>query len=550
MLAAIYVRKSKFTGKGESIQNQIDMCKSYASDHGYDVSEKFIYYDEGFSGGNIERPAFKRLLTDIDQSNFDVLICYRLDRISRSISDFSTTLELLNDHNIAFVSIKEQFDTSTPMGRAMMYIASIFAQLERETAAERIRDNMYQLARTGRWLGGTTPTGFSSEPIIYMDKDMKERKMFKLSPIQEEQELVKTLFAKYLEFRSLSMVETYCLQHHIKTKNDKDFNKRQIRTILTNPVYAVADRNLYDYFHSLECDIASHEQEFDGKHGVSVYNKTQKRKHKSYLIKEYSEWIVAIGKHKGTIPSKDWLKVQQLLEINKSKAPRSGDSNVAKLTGLVHCSKCGSLMRVKQGHLRQDGVRPYYYVCVLKDRSRAQRCDMNNLSGIAADDFVINKVLEVVYSEGGILESLDKANKVIQGEVKDRDKEITSLKRTIKDNETAIENLVKQLSTHEDSTASKYIVKQIETIDVENTMLHNKINELKILDLNTPLMHVDVLTSMIEEFKKATEEGDHNKTKLLLGTLLKNVTWDGNILSMDMFHFYKPLHSEGSLAKK
>lgn len=99
-----------------------------------------------------------------EAGRFRMLIVYRLDRISRSIGDFTALIERLAQLNVAFVSIREQFDTSTPMGRAMMYIASVFSQLERETIAERIRDNLHELAKTGRWLGGITPTGFASEP--------------------------------------------------------------------------------------------------------------------------------------------------------------------------------------------------------------------------------------------------------------------------------------------------------------------------------------------------------------------------------------------------
>lgn len=102
-------------------------------------------------------------MQDAKANKFDYLVCYRLDRISRNVSDFSTLIEKLNKLDISFISIKEQFDTSTPMGRAMMFISSVFAQLERETIAERIKDNMYELARTGRWLGGKTPHGFSSK---------------------------------------------------------------------------------------------------------------------------------------------------------------------------------------------------------------------------------------------------------------------------------------------------------------------------------------------------------------------------------------------------
>ena len=173
MKAAIYSRKSKFTGKGDSIENQIQLCMDYSKSIG--IKEFLVYEDEGFSGGNIDRPQFKKMMQDAKDKKFDCLVCYRLDRISRNVSDFSTLIEKLNKLEISFISIKEQFDTSTPMGRAMMFISSVFAQLERETIAERIKDNMYELARSGRWLGGKTPHGFTSKKISFLDENLKER---------------------------------------------------------------------------------------------------------------------------------------------------------------------------------------------------------------------------------------------------------------------------------------------------------------------------------------------------------------------------------------
>ena len=161
----IYSRKSKFTGKGESIENQIELCRKYIAMHygREEAEDALVYEDEGFSGGNMERPQFKKMMADSYKTPFAAIVVYRLDRISRNIGDFAGLIEDLGNREIDFISIKEQFDTSSPMGRAMMYIASVFSQLERETIAERIRDNMRELAKTGRWLGGTTPTGYESE---------------------------------------------------------------------------------------------------------------------------------------------------------------------------------------------------------------------------------------------------------------------------------------------------------------------------------------------------------------------------------------------------
>ena len=150
---------------------------------------------------------------------FKAIIVYRLDRISRNVSDFSGLIEELARLDISFISIKEQFDTSTPMGRAMMYIASVFSQLERETIAERIRDNMHELAKTGRWLGGTTPTGFESEAIKSITVDGKTKKACKLKLVPEEADIVKTIFDLYVETDSLTLTEAALIKQGFKTKN-------------------------------------------------------------------------------------------------------------------------------------------------------------------------------------------------------------------------------------------------------------------------------------------------------------------------------------------
>jgi len=173
---AIYSRKSKFTGKGDSIENQIEMCKEYVSSHLSKNVEYIIYEDEGFSGSTLYRPKFLKLMEDIKLKKINILACYRLDRISRNVADFSQTLEILIRNNVDFISISERFDTSSPMGKAMIYIASVFAQLERETIAERVKDNMLEIAKNGKWTGGRIPLGFISKKIKYADEMGLERR--------------------------------------------------------------------------------------------------------------------------------------------------------------------------------------------------------------------------------------------------------------------------------------------------------------------------------------------------------------------------------------
>ena len=176
---AIYSRKSKFTGKGESIENQIELCRQHIKLHHENVTEEdiLIFEDEGFSGGNVNRPQFQAMMKQIRANQIQAVVCYRLDRISRNVGDFAKLKDEFDYYNVEFTSIRDDFDTTSPSGRAMMMMVSVFAQLERETTAERIRDNMHELAKSGRWLGGTTPTGYKSTQIVgSVTVDGKERK--------------------------------------------------------------------------------------------------------------------------------------------------------------------------------------------------------------------------------------------------------------------------------------------------------------------------------------------------------------------------------------
>ena len=133
---AIYARQSIEKKDSVSIEAQIDRCKAYCDGQDYK-----IYKDAGYSGKNINRPQFSKLLEDIKKGVIKKVISYRLDRISRSIADFSQLLIMFDEYNVDFISATENFDTNSPMGRAMINIVMTFAQLERETIVERVTDN-------------------------------------------------------------------------------------------------------------------------------------------------------------------------------------------------------------------------------------------------------------------------------------------------------------------------------------------------------------------------------------------------------------------------
>lgn len=409
MKAAIYSRKSKFTGKGESIDNQIQMCKDYADLNLRDkaIDEFVIYEDEGFSGGNTNRPEFQRMMNDAENKKFDILICYRLDRISRNVADFSSTLQILRQYNIDFVSIREQFDTSSPMGRAMIYIASVFAQLERETIAERIKDNMLALARTGRWLGGVPPLGYKSTPLKYIDEDMKEHSMSKLTAVPEELKLVKLIFAKYLETKSLYGVESYLLENHFRTKRGSDFSKANLRWMLTNPVYVKATDKVFEYLSNLGVTTCG---EPDGIHGLLRYNKQKSilnKNGKVYRVnRDTSEWIAACSSHKGIISDEDWIEVQNILNNNKDKSITSARSHNAILTGILRCATCGAPMQITYGHVSKDGSKNAFYVCSMKKRSKGSRCTGKNVPVKDIDPAVLDEIKKLAGDKEKLIQDL------------------------------------------------------------------------------------------------------------------------------------------------
>ena len=517
---AIYSRKSKFTGKGESIENQIQLCKEYAESH-FKNPDFTIYFDEGFSGGNADRPQFQKMLRDAKEKKFDVLVCYRLDRVSRNIADFSALIEELQEHGISFVSIREQFDTSTPMGRAMMYIASVFAQLERETIAERIKDNMLELAKTGRWLGGVPPLGFDSERITYIDKDFKERSLVVLKPIEKEMEMVECFCDKYIELGSIHKLRKYLIQNDIRTRNGKYYSNSVLIDILRNPVYVKANKAVVEYLEAKGIEIAGKEN-LNGKRAILLYNKRDKHRAQN----EFDEWIGAVAKHNGRLEPDKWLKVQYMLDRNTIKLPRTGTSEVALLSGLLKCAKCGSAMNVMYGRKRKDGTAPHYYVCGLKTSSGSEKCQNENINGDDIDNTVIEKLISLSKSKDALLEELERLKKS-----KNNYFDVNVLDKLKNQKDAILEeisNLVKEVS--KSAVASKYILPQIEARDAELKKLDEQIAKLE-NEQNKIKNETDVLNLVIDNivnFKNVVDTLSNREKKSFLRTIIDKVYWDGD----------------------
>ena len=528
---AIYSRKSKFTGKGESIGNQIELCKAYIRAHyGDNVAENAIVYeDEGFTGGNLNRPDFKRMMDAAKNRKFHTIVVYRLDRISRNIGDFSKLIEELARLDISFVSINEQFDTSSPMGRAMMYIASVFSQLERETIAERIRDNMHELAKTGRWLGGNTPTGYASESVSKVTVEGKARKAYKLKMVPEEAEIVKTIFALYIETDSLTATETEMLRRRVKTKKGNDFTRFAIKGILQNPVYMIADEVAYEYLVEKKVCLFSELSAFNGDHGLMVYNRTEQEKGKAMTYLPMTEWIVSVGKHPGLIPSKQWIAVQQSLDRNKSKSYRKPRNNEALLTGLLFCS-CGERMYPKLSkRLTADGKPIYTYVCKMKERSQRSVCNQKNANGNTLDMAIIEHIKMLEDDTSAFIMQLEQSRKHYTGNRTQYEKQLISLRQEKAEIQKNIESLVDSLIELRESGAKHNIAKRIEQYNQESEAIENRIRELESLTSQQALSdsEFEVLRQLLSLFKNSIDKMTVEQKRTAIRTLVRKVIWDG-----------------------
>jgi len=564
MKYAIYSRKSVYTGKGESVENQIGMCKKYifSKFDGVSESDITVYEDEGFSAQNTNRPRFQQMLKDIKQKKFDYVVCYRLDRISRNVSDFSSLIEDLNDRNISFICIKEEFDTSKPMGKAMMYIASVFAQLERETIAERVRDNMLMLARAGRWLGGTTPTGYTSEKIQEIVIDGKIKTACKLQDNPEELRVIDLMFEKFLEYRTVSGVSKYLIRQNIKSRAGNFYSWLGIKEILQNPVYCIADQDAFSYFTDHNADVCFEGKDCSAEFGLISYNKRDYKK-KHAPRQAIDKWIIAIGKHRGRVTGNKWVTVQRILEDNipDGKKPSKIHNGYSLLSGLIYCEKCGcrifakprgSRLRInkkgggtitKTSSLYEPSVcgeggascakranpELFDYICQSKLRGGVELCGCQNINGCLADDMVCEYLISYTNENSDIYRLLEKLKHGLQSQANKDPIEIVNT--SIKKRYDEIGNLINTLSQNNFGNAFVQCVSaRISELDNEIAQLNEERDRLQkdvnlIADKETQIdMIIAALSNLKDNFKSLSVYDKRSLIKLLV----KKIVWDGN----------------------
>ncbi|HGG0416567.1 TPA: recombinase family protein [Clostridium sporogenes] len=524
---AIYSRKSKFTGIGDSIENQVEMCKQYLLQNTKENIEILIYEDEGFSGGTTDRPEFKKLIKDIKLKKINILICYRLDRISRNVADFSNTLEILQENNCSFISIREQFDTSTPMGRAMIYIASVFAQLERETIAERVRDNMLELAKNGRWTGGKIPLGFISRRIKYTDENNLQREYSILEKNDKEMKFVKILYKKYLELGSLHKLEGWIAENQLKSRNGIMFEKSTLKIILQNPIYVRANDNIINYLKNNDWNVYG---KCDSLHSILTYNKTEQIKKNgkhTKILRPKKDRIAAISNIEGSIDAELWLKVQQQFHKNKNSFPRLGKTHNTLLAGKLRCGKCNEYMLVQHGRIsKTTGKKLFYYTCSLKRKSHKKLCDNSNAKANYIETLVIKSLKLLSKSKKKFINQLKFSykNKLKSSEIQI---EKLSLEKSLNQKKKQIDNLVVALS--KSNEIDDIILNKIKSLKSDCVQIENKLkvmeNSIKGHKLNN--INLKLIESIIDECS-IIDSLPRDKQKKIIDILIDTIYWYGS----------------------
>ena len=340
---AAYARQSVEKKDSLSIKGQLDLCQKAAGGEALTP-----YQDQGFSGKNTDRPDFQRLLRDIKADKISKLYVYRLDRFSRSIADFGQLWNVLQEHNVEFVSVTENFDTSTPMGRAMLHIIMVFAQLERETTAERVRDNYASRAALGAWPGGPAPYGFTIGRMQAKDGRMVPT----LLPVPESSAIILRAFEEYAAGdMSLSLLARKFNDEGIPCAQRSCWDNVSLSRILHNPVYVNADAQVQLYYTSLGVNVVSPDSAFDGAHGLLLYGKRRANDRKYTDVKEHSLTVLASP---GIVSPELFLTCQEKLSHN-AQLKNAGKGKHTWLSGLMKCADCGysiSVMKDKSGHRR------------------------------------------------------------------------------------------------------------------------------------------------------------------------------------------------------
>jgi site-specific DNA recombinase len=357
---AVYTRKSSEEGlemEFNSLDAQREACEAYVASQ---RAEGWIlvpdrYDDGGFSGGTLDRPALKRLLADIEAGKIDIVVVYKIDRLSRSLMDFSRLVEVFDEHKVTFVSVTQSFNTTTSMGRLTLNILLSFAQFEREVIGERIRDKFAASRKRGMWMGGWAPLGY----------EVKDRKLL---VNEADAKLVRSIFQRFLKIGSATTLARQLIADNIRNKYGKLIDKGMLYKLLNNPVYV---------------GVAMHK-------GVSYP-----------------------GEHTGIIDRKTWDRVQAKFQENPRKRAGATRAQTPSLLEGIIFGPTGIAM--SPTHTRKNGRLYRYYLSQIVLKQGSDDCPVARVPAAEIEKIVIDQVRTLLLSPEIIVQTWRSARKSIKG---------------------------------------------------------------------------------------------------------------------------------------
>ncbi|MCR3760366.1 recombinase family protein [Clostridium felsineum] len=480
---AIYARRSEEKETGESIPSQLRLCRQYAENKYSDVSID-EYFDDDYSGRNMNRPQFAKMMKLIKSNYYSALVFWKLDRVARNTLELLSLHKQLDKLGVTLISITEGFDPSTAAGKLMMTMLAAVAEMERKNISQRVSTNMNELAKQGKWNGGIVPYGYK---VInnYLCEDKKN--------IQ----IVKEIFSKYFETQSLFSVSNW-----LKANYNISKQATSIKRILTNLVYVSADNEINRFLNSKGVTIYG---ELNG-NGLISYGKANKTKDEGVEYRDVSEWIISVGKHTPIISGTQYAKIQKILEGN-SNSGRRGTGNITFLNGLCRCAFCDSYMRTKQ---KKGGYK--YFVCGKKDSMR------NNCN---------NKSIRIQYVEKIVLNKLENLN-IENLNIDFHYNDTNDLKKELNKKKEQIKNLTKKISLASD--LEDIFLDQIREFKKEVVNLELLISEKEKdnLLLDVSKFNIDNYIKELKDFKKTFNSYKSiEKKRNLLKKLVKGIYIDG-----------------------
>ncbi len=449
-----------------------------------------VFKDKGYSGKNTDRPEFQKLLGEIRKGKVRRVVVYKLDRISRSILDFANMMELFQEYDVEFVSSTEKFDTSTPMGRAMLNICIVFAQLERETIQKRVTDAYYSRCLKGFHMSGQAPYGFELEPTVV---EGIRTKMMAADPVAANH--VRLMFEMYAEPEtSFGDITRYFEEQGIKIYG-KSLTRPFLSQLLRNPVYAQADLEMYEFFKSQGAVVVNDAADFAGTNGCYLYQGRDVKEDKDKSLKDQ---ILVIAPHEGFVPSDIWLRCRKKLMTNITFQNGRKARNTW-LAGKIKCGKCGYALKTTHNPSGYEYLR-----C-------SKRADHKGCPGCGT--LRKNEFEQFIFTAMG---EKFREFKLLRGGEEKVNPKITAYQVELAQVESEIEKLLDTL-TGANATLLAYANKKIEDLDNRRKTLSKAIADLSVETLSS--QQIELLSGYLDDWENISFEDKRKAADGLISSI-------------------------------